>query len=120
MRFTPLLAPESSSLDFLNSRICALWLRFQSARLGPRFWPDRGAGCRHGRAPQGRFAIIGCVAHRRMPLQKLDDLRTSKCLIFEETLGKSFEILTFFGNDPYCVREARFHQAAHFGVGFLR
>jgi hypothetical protein len=54
-----------------------------------------------------------------MPLQKLDDLRTSKCLIFEETLGKSFEILTFFGNDPYCVGEARFHQAAHFGVDFL-
>ena len=93
-------------------------LRLQSAGLGARLWPH-DAGGRDGRATQWRLMIVACIAHRSMPLQKLPDLSAGKCLIFEETFGKCFEILALFGNDPGCFGETRLHQAAHFRVDFL-
>src|SRR5262249_17311941 len=84
-------------------------LQLLTTRRWPKLQPNRPSW-RHRPAAQGRFAIIGCVAHRRMPLQKLDDLRAGKRLIFEETLGKRFEILAFLGNNPCCVGKARLNQ----------
>src|SRR5262245_16945895 len=78
-----------------------------------------------GRRLSARASPARAVRDRRMcrapedSLQKLDDLCTRQRLIFEETLGKSFEIFAFFGDDPCRFGEARFHQTAHFGVDFL-
>ena len=53
--------------------------------------------------------IVRSIAHRRMPLQKLDDLRTGKRFIFEQTVGKGFEVLTLFNDDLPCLGKACFN-----------
>src|ERR1700757_2650223 len=96
-----------------------LRLRLQPAWFGARFGPDCAARCRHGRTAQRRFVIVGSVANWRLSLQEVDDLYAGERLVFEQSLGKSFEILALFGKDPRRVGEAGLHETANFGVDFL-
>ena len=64
--------------------------------------------------------IAACIPHRKTSLHQVHDLFSGQRLIFEEALGKRFEILALLGNYPCCFGETSLHQPPHFRVDRLR